>query len=58
MADTFRIRRKSNGDVIGPITAEQAKTIAGYPGDFEKLEEPKASRAGYDDAPAPRRAPR
>lgn len=50
MADRFLLRRKGVAlDVIGPVTAEEAKDIAGYPGEFEKLPvEGKPNMAGYD----------
>lgn len=41
MAETFRIRHKQSGFITEPITAEQAKGIAGYPGDFDKIVPPK-----------------
>jgi hypothetical protein len=46
--DTFRLQHKQSGFITDPITEEQAKDIAGYPGDYEKLDEVKPSRAGYD----------
>jgi hypothetical protein len=45
---TFLIRHKQDGSTFGPLTQKQAEGIANYPEDFEKVQIPKASRAGYD----------
>lgn len=49
MADDKKIRivRKQDG-VVFDVTEAEAKTIAGYPSEFEKETIPGASRAGYD----------
>lgn len=51
---TFRLRRKQDGFITEPITAEQAKTLAGYPADFERVDEVKPLVVKDKASPAPR----
>lgn len=39
--DRFRLKRKQDGFVTDFLTEEQASKLAGYPEDFDKVEEPK-----------------
>ena len=54
MAETKSYRRKVDGFVTSPITEAQAKSMDGYPGDFEEVK-PFKVPTNKEDAPADRK---